>query len=963
MPHRVSKVLIVSNPYDAFVMQEDGGLMEHVFTSYRDVSLTSIPRFTVVSTAKTALYSLAIEKFDLVIIVLPKLIGLDAISLGEKIKKQCPDLPVVLLAHGIRSLPKSTQDIPKSCIDNVFLWSGNREIMWTILKWTEDRLNVTHDTAIARVRVIILIEDSPYYYSSLLPILHQAVVQQTAALIGDTANEEHRLWMLRARPKILLAQSYEEGMDLYTRFKPYLLGILSDTKYPRKGEVDPEAGVVFLQKVKAELPELPMLLLSSEKSNSEAAQRINTSFQDKNSPSLHLEIKKFLVTHLGFGDFVFRMPDGREVGRASNLYALEKALKDLPSESLMYHLFLNHISNWLMARSEIFLAAKFRAAKSLNLKGIEQIRSYLINTLHQKRMLQQRGLIVPFNPQAYDSDFEMLRIGEGSLGGKARGLAFMARYLQENMEKLQKFKNIKVTIPRALIIATDCYDKFLEENGLMDYSQIKCTDAETASLFAAARLPDVMMKDLRLFLEKNTTPLAVRSSSLLEDSRDQPYAGLYATYMVPNNHPDIAVRLTQLAAAIKATYASVFYESPKAFAKTTQHRTEEEKMAVLIQPITGHLHGDYFYPSMAGTAQSYNYYPISQMRPEEGIAHISLGLGKIVVEGGQTLKFSPAYPTSLYQFSTVEDMLDNSQKYFYALKMDEPDKITLDHSGNLVKRSIFDATDEEPVKLLSSSYSPFDHRIRDTFSKSGSPVLTFASILKYEYIPLAPLLRELLNLGRKGFGCDVEIEFAVNISPTPEQPSEFVLLQARPMSTPEEQIDMEFSTAEQHNAICFSTNTLGYGVSDPIHDIIYVKEETITSRNTVSIARQISQINAALAAENRKYFLIGPGRWGSSDHCLGIPVGWSDISEVAGIIELASELFKVDPSQGTHFFQNITSLGIPYFSIYKGTGHIKWDWFKAQPVTQESENICHVRLHHAIFAKVNGHKAMGLISP
>lgn len=420
MPHRVGKILIVSSPYDAFVMQEDGGMMEQVFTAYRGVSLTSPPRFTVVSTAKKALYSLAIEKFDMVIIIIPKLLGMDAVQLGGEIKKQSPDLPVILLAHSMKGMQDYTKYISEkeNCIDKVFLWSGNRDIMWTIIKWVEDRMNVTHDTAIARVRVLILIEDSPYYYSSLLPILTHAVVEQTQAIIADTLNEEHRMWMLRARTKILLATSYEEGMDLYSRFKPYLLGVLSDMKYPKNGVPDPGAGLAFLSKVKSELPELPMLLLSTEKTNYLAAQQIDTHFQDKNSPSLHMEIRRFLLDHLGFGDFIFRTKERQEVGRASNLHSLEMALHDIPEESLMYHLNLNHFSNWLMARSEIFLSAKFRAAKSGNFTSVEDVRKYLISTLHEKRMLQQRGVVALFKAEEYDSEFDFLKIGEGSLGEK-----------------------------------------------------------------------------------------------------------------------------------------------------------------------------------------------------------------------------------------------------------------------------------------------------------------------------------------------------------------------------------------------------------------------------------------------------------------------------------------------------------------------------------------------------------------
>ena len=796
-----------------------------------------------------------------------------------------------------------------------------------------------------------------------MPILHEAVVQQTHAIIGDTVNEEHRLWMLSARTKILLAQSFEEGLDLYNRFKPYLLGVLTDTEFPRKGKLDPEAGVIFLQKIKAELPELPMLLLSSEKSNQEAALRINTLFQDKNSPSLHVEIRKFLVKHLGFGDFVFRMPDGREVGRVSTLRDLELALAHLPEESLKYHLFLNHFSNWLMARSEIYLAARFRTAKSLNLKGVEQIRAYLINNLKQQRMLQQRGLVIPFNAKSYDSEFDMLRIGDGSLGGKARGLAFMARFLQENMDKLEKYANIKVMIPKGLIIATDHYDRFIEENNLQDFAQIKCPDEDISRRFLGASLAEPLLQDLRVFLAKNKTPLAIRSSSLLEDSRDQPYAGMYSTYMLSNNHDDPAVRLEQLQNAIKLTYASVFFESPKAFSKTTKNRTEEEKMAVLIQPVTGRRHGDFFYPAISGTVQSYNYYPIDRMLPEEGAGQISLGMGKIVVEGGQSLRFSPYYPQSLYQFSSVDDILDNAQKHFYAISLKDPSEVSFDQDTNLVKRAIYDAMDEEPVKMLASTYYPSDHRIRDTFSKTGAPILTFANILKYESFPLAAILRDMILIGRKGFGCDIELEFAVNLPTKQDEAGEFILLQARPLNAPTADTShVDITAGDIEKAFCYSPNVLGFGLTEQVSDIVFVKCEDVSSRNTVQVVRQIAHINSLLAEEGRKYILIGPGRWGSRDHCLGIPVAWQDIAEVVGIVETGSDTLKADPSQGTHFFQNLTSLGITYFSIHHESSFLKWDWIRSLPVTHDLENVSHVRLPRPLVAKINGRKGVGVLT-
>lgn len=539
----------------------------------------------------------------------------------------------------------------------------------------------------------------------------------------------------------------------------------------------------------------------------------------------------------------------------------------------------------------------------------------------------------------------------------------MAKFLQQNLEKIKKFENVRVSIAKALIIATEYYDRFLLLNNLENYSEVQCKDEETAARFLSSKLPESLVYNLRIYLTETTQPIAIRSSSLLEDSKDQPYAGLYDTFMLANNHPDIGVRLEQLCTAIKYVYASVFYESPKAFSRTTQHRTEEEKMGILIQPITGRQHGDYFYPAISGTAQSYNFYPVSHMNADDGIAHISLGLGKIVVEGGQSLRFSPNHPQSLPQFSAVNDILKNAQQYFYAVKMNsESTKLTNDQDSTLIRREIIDAVSEEPVRLLSSTYSPNDHRIRDMFSKNGSPVLTFANILKYDRIPLASLLSELLHIARKGFGCDIELEFAVDLSPDPEGVSDFVLLQARPMTTPYESIGVEIEKEDIERAVCYSTSTLGFGnnMLDTI-DIIFVKPETVSSKTTVQIASEISKFNAEFIKEDGKYLLIGPGRWGSSDHCLGIPVSWRDISNVSAIIETHAENFKADPSEGTHFFQNMTSQRIIYFTVHKESDFVKWDWLKSQPIVKETEYICHVRTVNPLSVKINGKKNHGVL--
>ncbi len=962
MPKRIRDILIVSSPYDAFVMEEDGGIIEHVFTTFRGLSLVEPPRFTTVTTSEDALNELHDKKFDLVIIM-PRFSGMDVVVFGKEVKRIIPNLPVVLLVQSRLSLNRYMSIVDPESIDRIFIWSGNRTIMWAIVKWIEDEENVEHDTKLAMVRVLILVEDSPYHYSSLLPILYDSIVQQSQAIVDDTLNEEHRLLKLRARPKILLASNYENAVKLCDKYRPYLLGVFSDTRYHMNGKEEPLAGVRLLEKIKYEMPHVPILLLSTEGKNRESAIRLEAYFQDKNSKTLHQDIKNFLVDHMGFGDFIFRLPSGKEVGRASNLLGLEKKLKTVPRESLLYHVALNHFSSWLMARGEIDIALKFRGQRYSNFQGIDEIRDYLVASLHERRMRQQEGVVSSFTASEFDSEQMFLKIGDGSLGGKARGLAFMAKYLQRRLSSFEEFENVIITIPQTLVLTTDCFDKFIEENNLSNFAQVECSDEVAASRFINAKLPTYIEECLRSFLEVTTHPLAVRSSSLLEDSRDEPYAGLYKTYMIPNNHPDIEEQVSQLSIAIKLVYASIFYEGPRAYSRNTQHRTEEEKMGVVIQQIIGRKYGDYFYPAISGTVQSYNYYPFSNMKADEGIAQIAIGLGKIVVEGGQALRFSPKFPQSLPQFSKVDDILKNSQKYFYALKLNyDINDLWLDEDVTLARREIEDANDEIPVKMLSSSFSSEDYRLRDYYDgKTGSPVVTFASVLKYDKIKLPQVLSKLIELGREGFGCELEMEFAINLTNNPKKKHEFVLLQARPMTIPYDDLDVEITEEDQKKAICYSTNALGIGVFENISDIILVKPDSFSFKTTLKTVKEISDINVRLDKENRKYLLVGPGRWGTSDHSLGVPVSWQDISAVGAIVEATTKTFRADPSQGTHFFQNITSLGIIYLTVYGEKDYIDWSWFMSQEYVHEAEFVRHIRLSEPLKLKISGKKNQGAI--
>ena len=746
-----------------------------------------------------------------------------------------------------------------------------------------------------------------------------------------------------------------------------LLSVFSDVRFPRKGKIDNHAGFDLLSMIKKEIPDIPLLNLSSEEANREKAKKIPAFFLNKNSPTLHSEIRSFFKDKLGFGDFVFRLPDGKEVARVSNLRALEKILPSIPDESVYFHASRNHFSRWLMARSEILLASIIRPIKPTDFKTVKARKEYLVSCIHKRRKELQEGIIADFVSGDFDPDADFIKIGKGSLGGKARGLAFMSTQLREHPLIHNKFKDITISVPKTLVISTEAFDSFLSENKLKDIPTSDFSDNQITEIFLQSSLPDWLQNDLKLFIQHITYPLAIRSSSLLEDAQFQPFAGIYKTFMLPNQTLDPAERLMQLEIAIKLVYASTYLELPRAYARSTLHRTEDEKMAVIIQQLSGSRHGDYFYPAIAGVAQSYNFYPISHMKPEEGIAHIALGLGKTVVEGGTSLRFSPKYPQFLPQFSTVDDILKNSQRFFFALKMvdspenfDSPDKESDD--ATLAKLEIDDVRDHVPVINLSSTYIPEENRIRDTGNVAGFPVLTFASILKYEFFPLPQILTEILKIGRKGMGSPVEIEFSVNIDFNKKKKPEFSLLQIRPMAISLHNRDVEITKKDINRAFCFSTMALGNGKFEDITDIVYVRPDSFDPARTVEIAAEVGKINQQMIQRKRKYLLIGPGRWGSADRWLGIPVTWKNISGIAAVIETTVDNLKADPSQGSHFFHNITSLGISYLTVKENSkDFLDLKWLKSLPPESETNYLRHVKLDRPITLKIDGKKSRAVL--
>jgi Pyruvate phosphate dikinase, AMP/ATP-binding domain len=961
MPFKVQEILLVSSPYDAFIMEEDGSLATRIISEYQGLNLSGAPRITLVASGKEALDKLRRQSFDLVI-TMPNVGGMDAFTLGAAIKNIHPVQQVVLIAHSLRGIYPLPERVDCQSIDNIYLWCCESDLLLSLIKNFEDHVNVDVDTARAMVRVIILVEDSPVYRSTFLPILYHEVVRQTQAVLDESLNEPHRLLRMRARPKILSAINYEEAMLLYETYKPYIFGIISDARFSRRGEMDPEAGLRLLESIREEVPDLPMLMLSSEAANRPRAEAIPAVFLEKDSPLVKSEIHSFFLNYLGFGDFIFRLPDGTAIAHASNLYEFEQQLRKVPNESIRYHAEHNHFSNWVMARAEVALATRLHRDHVSGIESCSDLRDDIVFKVHSLRKLRQQGVVVKFSREHFDPEImDFVKIGNGSMGGKGRGLAFAWMQLQQSRGTYKVLAENNVTLPKTCVLTADGFDDFIMENNLrLDKD---ADDAAITDLFLAAELPAWLKEDLRLFLAKVDFPLSVRSSSLLEDAHFKPYAGLYSTYFIANNHPSLTVRCQQLEEAIKLVYASTWYENPRSYSRISE-QGREDSMAVIIQKVVGQESGGYYYPHISGVAQSHNYYPVMKMKADEGICHIALGIGKTVVEGERSLRFSPAHPTRLIQFSTVEDILQNSQRQFYALDMEHSKQ--LDREGsNLVRRVVQDAETEEAVQLLSSTYIAEEHRIRDSVMP-GIKIITFAAVLKHKLYPLAGILGELLALGRQGMGCEVEIEFAVRLDKKILK-SEFFFLQMRPMVTGGEHDDVAICSGDIDNAFCFSSSCLGHGRFENMADILLVRADSFDAGATRNIATEINSLNGKLQAEGRSYLLVGPGRWGSADPWLGVPVQWRDISAVGAIVELQNEQLHADPSQGSHFFQNITSLGIPYLTVKeeKGGGSavcsskkrgdcLQWDWLMEQEIYDDGPFIRHIRLDQPFVMKCNG---------
>ncbi len=955
MQNRISEILLVLTPYDAFILEEDGSFASRVINQYHGLNLSQPPRMSRAASGREAIDLVRGRHFDLVI-TLPQVEDMDGFTLGRMIKAEQPDLPVILLVHQLRDVLPLAAAADRGGIDDVYVWNHDPDLLLALIKSVEDCQNADHDTARAMVRVLLLVEDSPHYRSFFLPLIFREVMAQTQAVLDESLTDEHRLLKMRARPKILVANNYEAALEICRTYRTYLHGVISDTSFPRKGEEDPQAGLRLLRKLRRDHPDLPLLLLSTEAGHRQEARRIPAAFAAKEEGGLELEVHEFFLHQLGFGDFVFRSSGGEILGRASNLFRFERMIEEIPADSLLFHAQRNHFSNWIMARSEVTVASKLREQQVGNFPDSEALREYLVACIRSLRRHRQQGVAIPFPREDFDAEImDFLTIGDGIMGGKALGLAFISRYLRETAGQGWSDR-LKVFVPRTYVITTSGFDEFVEAHGLRRF-RAGGDDAEIAAAFRGAPLPAWLVETLRRLLDQVRFPLSVRSSSIMEDARFRPFAGLYSTYMIPNNHPDPEVRLAQLLDAVRLVYASAYFRGPRAFARTVQQEGKDG-MGVLIQELVGRVRDDYFYPALSGVAMSRNYYPVPPMKPEEGVVQLALGFGKTVVEGGRCLRFSPHHPQALPQFSTVEETLANSQRRFYALKMSGGAEEIRMADDNLVSRPLDEAADEAPLVHLTSGYLAEEGRIRDG-QGGGVRLLTFANLLKYDRT-LATWLVELLALGRRGMGGEVEIEFAAELDRDGKLEALY-FLQIRPLAGGSELFEVEISPAETAEAFCSSSEALGHGVTRGISDIVYTRPESFDVAHSLEIAREIGRLNLRLQEEERPYLLVGYGRWGSLDHWLGVPVTWADISGVRAMIELRGPRFAADSSQGTHFFHNITSLGIPYLTVNEERDRFDWDWLERQPALAETEFLRHVRLEKPLVVKVDGRESRGVI--
>lgn len=963
MNKRIYNVLLIATKYDAFMLEDDGRVDEQIFNEYTALSLRYPPRFTQVTTEEEALNELKNRNFEL-IICMPNMDNRDIFAAATEIKTHYPHIPIVVLTPFSKEVSKRVANEDLSAIDYVFSWLGNSELLLAIIKLIEDKMNAPDDVASVGVQIIMLVEDSIRFYSSALPHLYKFVLEQSQEFAKEALNPHQQTLRMRGRPKIKLARTYEEAVRIFEQYQNNILGIISDMSFMHTGVKDPYAGYKFGQYVRKTGKIIPFILESSESANEVYAHELGASFIDKNSKSYPQDLRKKIMQRFGFGDFVILNPKTKEeIMRIKDLKDLQKKVFQIPDDSLVYHLSRNHFSRFFYSRAMFPPAEVLKNVDVSDYKDMDEARKLIFDLIVQYRRMKNSGVVAIYKKERFDEYSNFARIGDGSLGGKGRGLAFIGAMIKR-YPKLEQ-ENFAVNIPKTVVICTDIFDEFMETNELYPIA-LSDTDNDTIlKYFLRASLPSRLIEDLMAFSEVVKGPIAIRSSSLLEDSHYQPFAGIYSTYMIPKQE-DKYEMLRSLSDAIKAVYASVFYQDSKAYMTATSNLIDQEKMAIVLQEVVGTQYGDHYYPTISGVARSLNFYPIGNEKAEDGIANIALGLGKYIVDGGLTLRFSPRHPHNILQMSSTDFALRETQTRFYALDLNLEnivDKFSVDDAFNLKKLTLKEADADGSLKFITSTYDPYDMIIRDGYYPGGRKILSFVNVLQHDVFPLASTLDQLLQIGQKEMGRPVEIEFAINMNKQDPRIATFYLLQIRPIVDNKEVMNEDLSVIQQEDTILSSTSVLGHGIINDVQDVIYVKTGAFNAANNQLIAYDIEKMNRKFTGTETNYVLVGPGRWGSSDPWLGIPVKWPHISNAKVIVECGLENYRVDPSQGTHFFQNLTSFGVGYFTInpFKGEGWFDEDYLNQLPAVEETEYLRHVRLHAPIVIKMDGKRSLGVV--
>lgn len=963
MRNRIYQVLLITSTYDAFMLEDDGRVDEQIFMEYVSLNLRYPPHFILANSEEDALQALSENNIDLVINMMA-IEKPESFEFAQLIKDEYPEKPIVALTPFSREISMRFHKIGTEPYDYVFAWLGNTDILVAIIKLIEDKMNADNDIHEVGVQAIILIEDSIRFYSSYLPLIYKIIMHQSRRFMQEGLNDHQKMMRMRGRAKILLANNYEEAAELYEKYKDNLHGIISDMTFPHNGVKEKYAGFNLAKRIKSENRYMPFLIQSSDADNETYAKQVKVGFIHKHSKTLHRELKRFIENYFAFGDFIFVNPKtGHEVNRASDLKSLQNIILQIPDETLKYHLSRHHVSKWLNSRAIFPLASLFKQFSPEDFKNLNALRKFIFESIAAYRMNKGRGVIAQFNRENFDEYLTFTRIGAGSLGGKARGLAFLDSLVSRN-KLTYKYQGVTIRIPRTLVLTTDVFDEFMEDNDLFKVALSDTSDEEILKHFLQARLPMRIQEDLLTFAKIVKNPLAIRSSSLLEDSHYQPFAGIYSTYMVPCNAMEENEKIKSISDAIKAVYASVYYQSSKAYMTATSHVIDEEKMGIVVQEAVGRKYDKYFYPSISGVGRSVNFYPIDPEKPEDGIVNIALGLGKHIVEGGNSLRFSPLHPKKILQLSSPEMALRETQKHFFALDVSNPDfKAETDDSCNLIKLRLNIAEEHGSLQQITSTYDFQNNTITEGPYVQGKKILTFSNVLKYNTFPISDILNDILTIGEREMSKGVEIEFAVELDHQNGTPGTFFILQIRPIVENKELLVEDISQTKLDESIIFCKSALGNGQIKDIQHLIYIKPESFDASNSKEIAEQIGMLNDQMIEENKNYVLIGPGRWGSSDPWLGIPVKWPQISMARLIIESGLENYRIDPSQGTHFFQNLTSFRVGYFTInpFINDGHYDLDYLNKMPAVFENDHIRMIQFENALKIKIDGKNKLGVV--